>query len=607
MSHTLIIASRELRERSRVFLMAAAMAVLPFIMILIPSTRDNRPEMIAMLAGFLAVALSLGVAIAQGASTIAGELVQRRLSFYFSKPVSPAAVWFGKMIAALLTSFVSFAIIAVPSMLVIGKRWSSTWGSPQLLVWFALAVVVLFLLTHVLSTMVRSHSGLIGIDFLLAAGAVGLILAILKPLFFGAGLEAAIGLLSILGVLVVAILFAAPVWQLAQGRTDLRRSHAALSRALWIPLAVVLLAAGGYVAWLVSVDPDDLTTIHNLQQGSGSAVFVSGTAKGRSDYSPSFIVDTQSGRFAKVDAPSWWGAQFSRDGRVVAWLQATSMVKPMENLELFTRRIDDMNAPSAATGIRVRWPSSFALSNDGSRVAVIEGGTIAVHDLAANRIVASAGLPSSAYSREMYFATPDVLRIAETDPATSRLILSELDTRARRLTETGEVAAPAMTYPTIRTSPDGARIFLPRDGIVADAHSGAVLATLTVTTKNPFATAILRDGSVAIIKDSRLHLFASNGTPARQIALPAQRGWISGEMDGGKLIVGGGRQMFVIDTARGVIERTTKDIRGPAPDYSDSHMRQFRANQPLAALNAEGKLVLWNPSTGAVTAFPSPR
>lgn len=617
MSHTLIIASRELRERSRIFLVAAAMAALPFFMIVVPAARENRPEMIAMLAGGLAVALSLGVAIAQGGSTIAGELVAKRLSFYFSKPVSPAALWFGKTIAALLTSFVSFAIIIIPSMLYVGTRWSSTWGGPQLLAWFALAVVVLFLFTHMMSTMVRSHSGLIGIDFLLAAGAVFAIVAILKPLFLGAGLEAAIRLLSIMGVVVVAILFVAPVWQLAEGRTDVRRSHAALSRALWIPLAVVLLIAGAYVAWLVNVDPADLSRITGLEQGPGNAVFVSGVSKGRGDYNASFIIDTNSGRYASVDSPAWWGAQFSKDGKVVAWVEPTSIVKPMENLELFTRRVDDMKAPAVGTGIRLPWPS-YALSDDGSRVAIIASGTIAVHDLAANRILASAGIHSSSFGRVMYFATPDVVRIAEMNPRSSRLIISELDTRARTLTKTGELAAPSTTSPGLRTSHDGARIFLPRDGILADAHTGAVLATVPVTTKNSFATAILRDGSIAIIKDSRLHIFAANGTLVRQIALPTQRGWISGEADGGKLIVlgmeavndqstGHGRRMFVIDVAGGTIERTVKEIKGPMPDFTESRTRQFRANQQLAGVNAEGKLVLWNPTTGAVTSFPSPR
>jgi len=618
MSHTLIIASRELRERSRIFLVAAAMAVLPFFMIAIPAARENRPEMIAMLAGFLAVALSLGVAIALGGSTIAGELAAKRLSFYFSKPVSPAAIWFGKAIAALLTSFVSFAIIILPSMLYVGNRWSSTWDGPQLLVWFALAVVVLFLVAHAMATMVRSHSGLIGIDFLLAAGAVAVILAILKPLFFGAGVEIAIRLLGIIGIIVVAILFAAPVWQLAQGRTDLRRSHAALSRALWIPLAVVLLVAGGYVAWLMRVEPDDLTIINHLQQGQRNAVFLSGAAAGtgRGHYGASFIVDTASGHFARVYATKWWGAQFSKDGRVVAWLQPTSMLKPMQHFELVTRRVDDLNAPAVATGIRLQW-SSFALSDDGSRVAVITGGTVAVHDLAANRILASAGIPSGAYGRSMYFATPDVVRIAETDTS-SRLKLFELDTRARTLTKTGEIDAPTTRYPGLRISPDGTRLFLAASGILADAHTGATLATLPVTTKIAFATAVLRDGSIAIIKDSRVHVFAANGTPVRQIALPTRRGWISGEVDGGKLIVlgldasndegsGSGRRMFVIDVARGVVERTMNDLKGPVPDWSDLSTPQFRANQQLAAVNAERKLVLWNPSTGAVTAFPSPR
>src|SRR6185436_2674201 len=228
MSQTMVIAGRELRERSRIFLMAAAMAVLPFLSALVPAVRNDRAMAIVGVGGFIALALALGVAIAQGTSTVSGELVARRMSFYFSKPVSPAAIWFGKVIAAWTTSILCFAIVAGPAFLATANQWKRMFGGSRLFLFVGIAIVVMFLFSHTLSTMVRSRSGLVGVDFILAAVSGIAIFYMIRSLFTG-GPEIAKTLLLIIGAALVVIMFAAPVWQLAQGRSDIRRSHAALS------------------------------------------------------------------------------------------------------------------------------------------------------------------------------------------------------------------------------------------------------------------------------------------------------------------------------------------------------------------------------------------
>ena len=68
------------------------------------------------------------------------------------------------------------------------------------------------------------------------------------------------------GVAASVILAVAPAWQLAHGRTDARRGHAALSRFVWVGLGAVLLVAAGYVAWVVSADPADLREVLSVDQ-----------------------------------------------------------------------------------------------------------------------------------------------------------------------------------------------------------------------------------------------------------------------------------------------------------------------------------------------------
>ncbi|HEX6158560.1 MAG TPA: hypothetical protein VF111_00240, partial [Thermoanaerobaculia bacterium] len=68
--------------------MALILAVLPFAATLAPAMRGwDKAMIVGFFGGMLGVALGLGLAIALGATTIGRELSDRRLSFYFAKPV----------------------------------------------------------------------------------------------------------------------------------------------------------------------------------------------------------------------------------------------------------------------------------------------------------------------------------------------------------------------------------------------------------------------------------------------------------------------------------------------------------------------------------------
>ena len=615
MNDTIVIASRELRERSRVFLMAAAFAVLPFLMALIPAARNERPETIAATAGFLAVALALGVALAQGSSTIAGELVARRMSFYFTKPVSAAAIWFGKMIAAMLTSAVCFVIVIGPALLVTGSsQWQRTFGGTRLLGLLGVSMVVLFLISHTLSTMVRSRSGLIGIDFVCAAAAIMAMFYIVRPVIIGSPYLWKT-LLSVIAVAIVAILIAAPVWQLARGRSDIRRSHAALSRALWTSLAIVLLVAAAYVAWLVRVAPTDVNVADIEQAPGGNGVFINGIAPMRGEYFSSFLADARTGRYTRIAAPVWSGVGFARNGSIAGWLQPASLLKRNSELELYTKRLDQPDSEIQATGIRKGAYGGFVFSPDGSRVAVLKDTTISVHELGdRHRIVASASHGERADFSAMFFADRDVVRLYQSPLNSTSIDIYDLDTRTKKFVKTGSVDGQSHSYPGLRASPDGARILLARIGVLADGRTGALIAKLPVTTQNSYGTGFLSDGSVVVIKRiekgrSLMHHFAADGTKLREISLPTHYGWLTGQLENGKVIVLDDetvrdRKMIVVDVARGTIERVTNGLRGPGPNWGDYRLSVFRNDQLFVASNADGKLVTWNASTGEIKPFP---
>ena len=611
MSSTLVIASRELRERSRVFVMAGAMALLPFLTALIPAVSSDRPQAIAGVGGFLGVAMALGVALALGGSTIVGDLVSRRMSFYFSKPVSPAAIWFGKMLAALAMSVACFVIIAVPAFLATGDQWVATFGGTRFLPYLGGGILLMFLISHTLNTMVRSRSALVGLDFVLTAVCLGAIFYIVKPLVL-AGAVIGLILLGIIGGAIILTLFFAPLWQLARGRSDIKRSHIALSRAIWTSAAIVLAVAGLYAAWVVNVAPKDFTYIVDFEQSpGGNAIFLTGATPARGDYRASYIVDLNSGKYERIDTLPWWGVRFSQSGNAVAWMQPVSLIKPAEQLEIYTKRLDQPDARAVATGIRRSMGNDFALSPEGTRVVVASPQTIAVQDLASHRILAS--VPKSGFAVELYFVTPDVVRVHLAHPNSSTLEIYELDIPSKKFVKTGAVTTDR-TYMNAHVSPDGSRIVLPRSGVVADARTGAIVTKLPVVMPSHAGTAILSDGTIAVSKHAKgapqvtLSLFAPDGTLKHEIALPGRGGWFMGEVEGGKLVVmnslgerGGSKfRMYVVDTARGTIERAINDLHGPW-NWSNPQIAHYSANAKLAAVNADGKLVTWNATTGAVT------
>ncbi len=590
-----IIAAREVREKARLFLFCAALAVVPFAATLLPGTRGQSTDTIALVGRILAAIAGLGIAVTFGTS-IARDLAERRMSFYFSKPVSASAIWIGKAAAALFVSFSCFLIIALPTMLATPRRWTvpdSQWIGGGLV-----AIAVLFLVSHALSTSIRSRSPLIALDFLFLLVAAGVTTLIVQPLFFGiAWVELAV--FGVIVSVVVVVLAIAPVWQLANGRSDIRRSHAALMRFLWPAVAIVLLIAGGAVAWVVNVSPEDVEIHHVAQPRRGPALLVSGIARHRFDYQASFLIDRATGGIKRLGAPIWWGWQFSDDGRVAAWLQPVG---------LFTMRGLELHTTKGSTGIELSPVGGFVLSGDGARVAIANGTLVSVHDVATGRILASAAGFDRRPRQQLFFVTPDLLRVTETDPridGSAPLRIFELDVRARKARKTAErtLAAPGLG---VSASGDGSRMFVREANVIVDGRTGETIAQLEVP--RVVFSEMLYDGRVALITKEadgpHLRTFERDGTPRHDVPFPQVRFIrIAAETEDGKLILAAhGKTMYVVDLATGVIERELPGIRGPVPRSSaDPRLIRFAAGQELVGLDAKGRLIIWS------TVRPTPR
>jgi hypothetical protein len=514
MSKALAIAARELNERRSIFLTAAVLATIPYAVLLIPEVeRFGRSTAVAMTGIFVAICYVTGLALLLGGTLLGRELVEKRMSFYFGKPIGERTIWFGKLAGGLATLAAVTAIITVPTLLGSGHE------APRLLRalgYFSLAAMTLFLVSHAVTTMFRSRSMLILAD--LAAFAVVGTAAYLMVHALSAGLAVNLvdALLWSLAISGLAILIAAGAWQLSRGRIDVRANHRELSKFLWSGTAAMLAVAGAAVLWVVMATPDDLwLRVYAMQVPNSDWVITSGPVKNRGDYQAAFFKNVATGEYQRIPANEmWWGGFWTRDGRHVGHVRRT---RELEMLSMNRERVT-----STPTRIIVPPRAIVIPSDDVKRVAILSKDMVTVEALADGRTLAAARLPSGSY--RAFFVTPDLLRLYRAEDRQADIY--ELDVPAKKLAKTGTFSTSGTLW--FIASPDGSRL-LARSAtpegselLVLDARTGARIGSFGMQQKGFFGL-ILSDGRIATLntRDAKtLSIHGADLSLQRQVPLP---------------------------------------------------------------------------------------
>ena len=599
------VAAREFAARKIVLYAGLLAALLAFCSPFVPgASRVNPSELRAIVVLMVGTSVAVGSALLVGSSLFGPDLSEKRLAWYFSRPIAPAALWWGKLAGGfgvvLVASAIAWSPVALNTTSLVTLTGAGLMTAPATaLMQLSLAgalLLLLFLLANAVSVAFRSHSLWLLFD---AAGLTVTGLAVwfaARILWLADGESVFIVLAGFLVLALIGALAAAGARQVALGRTDPKSAHGTLSRTLWSIVVSTAFAALGYAAWAVSYSPSDLRNLTAAVAPAGKWILLDGEVAGRPvelfgskatgrerAFYGAALVDSESSRFVRLSMKTAWTLTFSRDGRRAAWAERDGIWRngPLTVMVLDT---DSPGAAPRASRIvigKARDLELLTLSPDGSRIAVIAAKTLAVHDVGTGAMLGAIRLPDQAdRGRRIRFESPtSVFLFQPFTPAESALY--RFDLASKKLEKTGSVRSDnSISGSFLRLSPAGDRILLSSHTIgtwLLDGVTGERIAALAPPDDwNLSRSQLLADGRIAVGRldggNLTLQLYSRNGVLESSIPVgPARSCRIGGEVAPGKLqLVASSREagqegaryarILVVDLAKGTVTQVADDL-----------------------------------------------
>jgi hypothetical protein len=564
MRGTWTLAKREIQGNG---IALAGALILGFVALALPYlpgiSGGDRADVRVTAALCIAIVYSAILAIGLGYGSLGRDLAERRMGFWYSRPVSGAGIWAGKTMGGLLTAVGAALIIVLPTAATgvlqslysgetiagsLAEKFSERMDFPipspegwAFLATLMICLVAIFGLFQVLGVALRSRTALLAFD----VGAL-LVLALVvvisgRRLYLAWASGALTNGSIVLAVALTLALLSAGYTAAAVGRVDLRRAHRATSATLWSVASLLVTGFAGYSHWVLAAEPSDLSYIGGIQAAPrGEWLAISGPARGRAGFEPYFLVRRSTGTFLRLGSEGWnWreAFQFSPGGSRAAWTQIERSGGEWQH-RLYWTDLDASRPVRHATTITFAGePPRLVFSEDASRLATIRRGEISVFSLESGRVLSAVKLPAREFPRdwpdfpiwtEFRGSVLKVFReIPVEDHAERRAIeIFALDVDAKKLARTGQVESVSSTWPALQVSPDG-RFLLLRESKgssgLYDASTGTRVSGLAGEGSQQVAGTYLVDNRIVIGKSdgkiASLDLFTPIGAPLRHIEL----------------------------------------------------------------------------------------
>ncbi len=423
---------REVAERRLLLLASFLLGLVPIVLPWLPGLPSRfTPEEVRTAATFALAVLFGGVTLLMLGATIVGrDLSDRRLGFYFSRPIGSWTLWLSRLAAALMLLVATVLLIVAPAALLDAGSWAEgisesrgthAWpilgfgemflalhleletGRPDLsglpgelppaarLLIVPLLLVLALALVHAVSSIVRGRNLWVLAD-LAGLGVVSWLLWTARDVLVRAQAPGAmVWAERFLAAAVLAALVAAGGVQLARGRVDLLRGHRYLSAVLWPSLIVAALAAGAYSRWVAGSAIGDLEHLSFVRAVPGDRwLAAGGPVRNRAGARAAFLLDADSGRswqLGSLEVSRTW-LTFSPDGGTAVWARCERYRPP--DCELWIKDLRDPASPPRSTGIPLQFfrmlrpfegERTLTFNHDGTLLAVAEAERLVVYDL----------------------------------------------------------------------------------------------------------------------------------------------------------------------------------------------------------------------------------
>ncbi|MBI4851124.1 MAG: hypothetical protein HY819_04780 [Acidobacteria bacterium] len=552
----LTIATNELKSRSSLLGASAVIAVFPIIFPalgkMLGLTSDYAD--VGIIAYAILLCCGIGFSVLAGSSLLGTDLTNRRMSFYFVRPLSTVNVFLGKLLGAFTLVFGSGVITLLPSFIFFGNSTKQFLTLEHMTVYGVISIFFLGL-GIVAGIIFRSKSYILGLDLALIPVALvlgGLAFIRIIIAYQGSYFLEQIGLtrnfdpFALIIAFVGVIMIASSGIGLAFGRTDIKKVHRALSTGLWGLMMALVLSGFTFSQWIVSASPKDITRIYSGNVITGDNwLFVSGKAWGRGSHIPVFLLNFKNDSYIRI--PQEAEVNISKDGSRVVWIERKGYLTGEQ--QLVKINLKDENAKPIYTNISFPGYVSCQLSNDGSLALVTREKLVTIFDLNnGDKELVTVHIPSfSKWPAKVFFLNSDVIRLyyrgEEVDRVTPVQIF-ELQIKDKKLTQVGQFSLSQYGY-YFTISENGEKLTV--NNIVFNAKTGEELANLekkpqiignTDARKIQF---INNDRFVVIDSDTdevTLKVFSKDNVEEQEISLgKAYSAYISGQLSDDELIV----------------------------------------------------------------------
>jgi hypothetical protein len=458
------------------------------------------------------------------------------------------------------------------------------------------------------------------------AVAVGSWLAI-RPLIVIGAIRAAVVVGTLLAVAGAAALAIAGFAGLAVGRTDLRRTHGAMSMALWSLLGVAVACLLVYSGWLRGFGPAEMDDVEVFSVApDGGWIEVWGSAPWRLDVQRRVLISSDGDRYLMLPASSTdyrMELIYSADGGTAIGLD--SMPESENFSSLWWADLTAEIPKLVETLLVIPSRTILALSPDGSRVAILEEGTLSVHELVSEQLVAAIRLPVSFRKATVLFFEHDRLRLfaRSGEDESSMMLIAEVDLEKRAVEETGRIEGVQRSrWMALNRSAERMMLSVRDDNFsvtrrsLRNARDGSLIREL----HHRGSVRFLEDGRTVVLTDApgdgaQLLVESADGSTKITHSL-GKVDWegLGGEALPGQVVVGRlsnldertqGRRYDLVDVDSGEIRSISTGLRKVHPGFQwvwgGGGMVFWYVDSPESNrifTDRAGAIVRWDPETG---------